>query len=162
LIVEEGGYLGGPLLHYTHLNPMRAGMTDVKGLRDYRWSSYWYLNHPAKRPVFMDCSGALVAAGGLADTSYGRGKYADYLNWLTSDRAAQDEMAFDKMCRGWALGTKDFKKALIAEAADASEGEDKPTKKVPRYDEATLQEANELLWEASDRTMHGSTREVPY
>jgi hypothetical protein len=38
------------------------------------------------------------------------------------------------MCRGWALGTKNFKKALIAEAADASEDEDEPTKKVPRYD----------------------------
>ncbi|MGJ8654650.1 MAG: transposase [Opitutaceae bacterium] len=146
LIVEEDGYLGA-LLHYTHLNPVRAGMTDVAGLRDYRWSSYWYLNHPAKRPEFMDCSGALLAAGGLADTSYGRGKYRDYLNWLTSDKAAQDEMAFDKMCRGWALGTKDFKKALIAEAVDTSEDEDEPSKKVPRYDGATLQEANELRWE---------------
>ena len=146
LIVEEDSHLGA-LLHYTHLNPVRAGMTDVKGLRDYRWSSYWYLNRPAKRPEFLDCSGALLAAGGLADTSYGRRKYADYLNWLTSDKAAQDEMAFDKMCRGWALGSKDFKKALIAEAADASEDEDEPTKKVPRYDGATLQEANELRWE---------------
>ena len=149
LIVEEDDYLGA-LLHYTHLNPVRAGMTDVAGLRDYRWSSYWYLNHPAKRPEFMDCSGALSAAGGLADTSYGRRKYRDYLKWLTSDKAAQDEMAFDKMCRGWALGTKDFKKALIAEAADeaASEEEDRePTKKVIRYDGATLHEANELRWE---------------
>lgn len=123
LIVEEDGYLGA-LLHYTHLNPARAGITDIKRLRDYRWSSYWYLNHPAKRPAFMDCSGALLAAGGLADTSYGRRKYADYLNWLTSDKAAQDEMAFGKMCRGWALGTKDFKKALIAEATDTMEEED--------------------------------------
>ncbi len=146
LIVEEDGYLGA-LLHYTHLNPVRAGMTDVAGLRDYRWSSYWYLNHPAKRPEFLDCSGALLAAGGLADTSYGRRKYRDYLNWLTSDKAAQDEMAFDKMCRGWALGTKDFKKTLIAEAADTSEDKDEPSKKVPRYDGATLQEANELRWE---------------
>ncbi|HAV14319.1 MAG TPA: transposase [Opitutae bacterium] len=146
LIVEEDGYLGA-LLHYTHLNPVRAGMTDVKGLRDYRWSSYWYLNHPAKRPAFMDCSGALLAAGGLADTSYGRCKYADYLNWLTNDKGAQDKMAFDKMCRGWALGTKAFKKALIAEVEDDNEEGDEPTSKVPRYDGATLQEANELRWE---------------
>ena len=146
LIVEEDGHLGA-LLHYTHLNPVRAGMTDVIGLRDYRWSSYWYLNHPAKRPAFMDCSGALEAAGGLADSSYGRRKYADYLNWLASDKAAQDEMAFDKMCRGWALGTKEFKKALIAEVASASEDEDEPSKKVARYDGATLHEANVLRWE---------------
>jgi REP element-mobilizing transposase RayT len=149
LIVEEDGYLGA-LLHYTHLNPVRAGMTDVKNLREYRWSSYWYLQHPAKRPEFMDCSGALEAAGGLADTSYGRRKYMDYLEWLTNDKTAQEEMAFDKMCRGWALGTKDFKKALIAEAAEADEDPDEPKEKsikVPRYDGATLQEANELRWE---------------
>jgi hypothetical protein len=62
LIVEVDGYLGA-LLRYTHLNPVQAGMTDVAGLRDYQWSSYWYLNHPAKRPEFIDCSGALLAAG---------------------------------------------------------------------------------------------------
>jgi hypothetical protein len=97
----------------------------------------------------MDCLGALAAAGGLADTSYGRRKYVDYLKWLTSDKAAQHEMAFDMMCRGWALGTKDFKKALIAEAADeaASEEDNEPTKKVLRYDGATLHEATELRWE---------------
>lgn len=35
LIVEEDSRLGA-LLHYVHLNPVRAGMTDVKGLRNYR------------------------------------------------------------------------------------------------------------------------------
>lgn len=104
-------------------------MADIKGLRVYRWSSYWYLHHPAKRPEFMDCSGALYAAGGLADTSYGRRKYADYLAWLASNKTAQKEMAFDKMCRGWALGTKDFKKALIEEAAQTSKDDDTPVKK---------------------------------
>jgi hypothetical protein len=56
-------------------------------------------------------------------------------------------MAFDKMCRGWALGTKEFKKALIAEVASASEDEDEPSKKVARYDGAKLHEANLLRWE---------------
>lgn len=68
LIVEEGSYLGA-LLHYTHLNPVRAGMTDVAGLPDYRWSSYWYLHRLAKRPDFLDCSGALEAAGGSRATN---------------------------------------------------------------------------------------------
>lgn len=59
------------------------------------------------------------------------------------------------MCRGWALGTKDFKKALTAEATEeldetSGEGGDnkaKQVKKVPRYDGGTLPEANELRWE---------------
>lgn len=56
------------------------------------------------------------------------------------------------MCRGWALGTKDFKKGLIAEATEEiDEAKDKDhdssTKKVARYDGETLREANELRWE---------------
>ncbi|MBT4797803.1 MAG: hypothetical protein HON81_05740 [Verrucomicrobia bacterium] len=55
-------------------------------------------------------------------------------------------MAFDKMCRGWALGTKDFKKALLEEVEDDNEPVDQP-EKVPRYDGERLREANELRWE---------------
>ena len=150
LIVEEDSHLGA-LLHYIHLNPVRAGITNVKGLNSYRWSSYWYLHHPDKRPEFMDCTGALTAAGSLADTRYGRSKYVDYLEWLTSNTQAQNEMAFKKMCYGWALGTKDFKKALIAEAAEAeklqNENESGADSKIPFYDGETLREANELRWE---------------
>ena len=147
LIVEEGSYLDA-LFHYTHLNPVRAGMVDVGGLRDYRWSSYWYLHRPDKRPEFLDCRGALMAAGGLADTEEGRKKYAEYLQWLSSDKLAQKEMAFDKMCRGWALGTKEFKKGLIDEANRESESsQDAGKKSLLRYDGQTLREANELQWE---------------
>ena len=38
LIVEEDAYLGS-LQHYVHLNPVRAKMCSVSGLKDYRWSS---------------------------------------------------------------------------------------------------------------------------
>ena len=150
LIVEEDSHLGA-LLHYTHLNPVRAGMVDIESLRTYRWSSYWYLHHPSKRPTFMDCTGALEAAGGLADTQYGRSKYTEYLQWLAKDASAQKEMAFEKMCRGWALGTKAFKKGLIAEATEAEkvvDGSDPKTdKETIRYDSKSLREANELRWE---------------
>ena len=120
LIVEEDDYLGA-LLHYVHLNPVRAGMVRVEDLKHYRWSSYWYLQHKAKRPAFMDCTGALEAAGGLTDTPKGRAQYLKYLSWLAEDDVAKKEMAFEKMCRGWALGTKDFKKALLKELEDAQE-----------------------------------------
>jgi hypothetical protein len=151
LIVEEDSYLGA-FLHYTHLNPARASMTDVAGLRDYRWSSYWYLQRPTKRPGVLDCSGALEAAGGLPDTSYGRKKYAEYLQWLSTDNKARKEMAFEKMCKGWAVRTKQFKKALIEEAKEEVDaGMDVPgetgSRKMPRYDGETLREANKLRWE---------------
>ena len=109
LIIEEDAYLGA-LQHYVHLNPVRAGMCTVDELKAYRWSSYWYLWQPGKRPGFMDITGPLEHAGGLKDTPAGRKKYRDYLQWLSANRPAQKEMAFDRMCRGWALGTKPFKK----------------------------------------------------
>lgn len=158
LIVEEDSYLGA-LLHYTHLNPVRAGLTNVEGLTDYRRSSYWYLHRPLKRPEFLDCSGALDAAGGLSDTPHGHKKYAEYLQWLSTDQPAQKEMAFDKMCRGWAIGSREYKKALIAESPEKIDEADDTDldhpKKVVRYDGETLHEANELRWELMlERCMH--------
>ncbi len=50
------------------------------------------------------------------------------------------------MCRGWALGTKNFKKALLEEVEDDNEPVDRP-EEVPRYDGERLSEANELGWE---------------
>jgi hypothetical protein len=73
----------------------------------------------------------------------------NYLKWLSSDDAAQKEMAFEKMRRRWALGTKDFKKALIEEVETAEENDDKTkiSAPIPRYDGESLREANELRWE---------------
>jgi REP element-mobilizing transposase RayT len=150
LIVEEGESLGG-LLHYVHLNPVRAGMVKVGGLRDYRWSSFWYLHHPSQRPDFMDCSECLDAVGGLSDSPAGRKKYREYLAWLSEDDAAQKDLEFDRMCRGWALGSKDFKKGLLAEEEDRLKAESEESElssiELARYDGAELQEANELKWE---------------
>ena len=147
LIVEEESYLGA-LLHYVHLNPVRAGMMDVAGLREYRWSSYWYLQHPAKRPGFMDLSGCLEATGGLSDTTVGRNKYREYLAWLAADSGAQKELLFDRMCRGWAIGSKDFKKGLLSAEAERLKGEAEDGELLDlskeHYDGKDLREANEL------------------
>ncbi|MFO8027919.1 MAG: transposase [Opitutales bacterium] len=142
LIVEEDGYMGA-LQHYVHLNPVRAGMCRVDELKGYRWSSYWYLWRPGKRPPFMDLSGALEHAGGLEDTPAGRKKYGDYLEWLSTDSPAQREMAFEKMCRGWALGSKSFKKGLLESEGLLKEGSFEALK----LEGKELREANEMQWE---------------
>jgi len=143
LIVEEDAYLGA-LQHYVHLNPVRAKMCSVGELNDYRWSSYWYLHHPRRRPEFMDASGALEHAGGLRDTPAGRKKYADYLEWLSSSDVVRKEMAFEKMCHGWAIGTKDFKRKLLETEGLLKDG----STEAIRLEGKELQEANELQWEA--------------
>lgn len=111
-ILLEDGHLSA-LCAYIHLNPVRAGLCDVDGLKLFPYSSYWHLQKPKSRPPFLDLSPALDGAGGLADTAYGRRKYRDYLDWLCSDSKAQKDLEFDRMSRGWAMGTKEFKKSVI-------------------------------------------------
>lgn len=150
LIVEETNYLGS-LLHYVHLNPVRAGMMTTESLRDYRWSSFWYLHHPSKRPDFMDCSGCLAAAGSLTDSPAGRKRYREYLSWLSADYNARQEQLFDQMCKGWALGSKEFKKGLLSEEIERKKAEAEKAHnwslKQESYDGKELREANELKWE---------------
>lgn len=138
-ILLEGDHLGA-LCSYIHLNPVRAGMCEVHGLRDYPFSSYWNLRRPRSRLSFMNLSMALECAGGLSDTAYGRGKYEEYLDWLSSDEGAREELKFDRMSRGWALGTKAFKKEVVE-----AERRRKADLFIGEKDHA---EVRELLWEA--------------
>jgi REP element-mobilizing transposase RayT len=137
-ILLEENHLSA-LCAYIHLNPVRAGLCDVRGLRDYPFSSYWYLRRPRSRPAFLEVSMALDGAGGLADTVYGRGKYEEYLDWLGSDEGARKDLKFDRMSRGWALGTKAFKRTVV----DA----EKRRKADIFLGEKDYAEVRELLWE---------------
>ena len=103
------------LCHYIHLNPVRAGICDVAGLKSYEFSSYWHLRKTRTRKPFMDFEAFLEGAGGLSDTAGGRGKYESYLAWLNEDDAAKKAALFDRMSRGWAIGTQDFKRAVVAD-----------------------------------------------
>ena len=114
LLVEDGESLGA-VAHYIHLNPVRAGIVPMARLLDHRESSYAGLMEPKKRPACLQVLTFLDAAGGLADTPAGRRKYGDYLAWLGENEPAQQQLKFESMCRGWALGGKAFKDALVKE-----------------------------------------------
>ena len=101
----------GPLLRP---NPVRAGICDVVGLRDYEFSSYRQLWNRKARPSFLEVSSCLEAVGGLADSLRGHRKYAEYLTWLAEDESAQKEMSFAKMSKGWAQGGDGFRTKLIS------------------------------------------------
>ena len=126
LLVEPGKSLG-QVCHYIHLNPVRAGLCDVETLRDYRYSSYWYLKHKEKRPDFMRMEVALMEAGQLSDTASGWRSYAEYLSWLKEDEPGNKEKLFARMNEGWALGSQEFKETLIkqymAETPEVSQRE---------------------------------------
>ena len=106
----------GSVCHYIHLNPVRAKLCSVAGLESYAWSSLAWILHPAQRPVWFDPSPALRQAGSLRDATAGHRKYVEYLDWLAEDEPEQKRQRFDRMSRGWALGTADFARSLMKES----------------------------------------------
>lgn len=112
VIVEDWDRLAW-LCHYIHLNPVRAGICDTKRLKSYPFSSYWHLRKTKTRSPFMKFDAFLEGAGGLKDTPAGRTKYEQYLGWLGQDEQSQKNAEFDRMSKGWALGSKQFKKAIL-------------------------------------------------
>ncbi len=150
LIVERDEYMGA-LLDYIHLNPVRAGLVASDQLPEYRWSSFWYLFQKRKRPPFMEMSSCLYFAGRLADTPIGREKYTSYLDCLAQSTAEQAEAKFKHLCRGWALGTRDFKRALL---------EKKQIRWIESVGRETA-EARHLYWESLLKRLlayHGKSR----
>jgi putative transposase len=138
ILVED--HLGlGAVAHYIHLNPVRAKLCSVPQLSSYRFGSYYWL-WQKKRPDWISFLSCLSAAGGLNDNSAGRRSYQDYLEWLEEDQPAQKALNFDKMCRGWVLGGKEFKIEMIKEEAS------KLTE--CQLVEAETQEIREAKWNA--------------
>ena len=114
LVVERGTALG-QVCHYIHLNPVRAGVVEVRRLSEYRFSSYAWLDRRKKRPGCLCVETALVEAGGLVDTTAGRRSYAEYLAWQAEEGPAGKSAAYANLSKGWALGTRGFKVALLAD-----------------------------------------------
>jgi putative transposase len=127
------------LCHYIHLNPVRAGICEVNGLIDYRYSSYWYLRNKRMRPSFLCLETCLLGGGELKDNSYGRQKYETYLKWLNADEPRQKELLFDKMSKGWSHGSKEFKEALLEDEKRLSAALELGT--------GSAKEAREMVWE---------------
>lgn len=66
----------------------------------------------------------LGESGGLADTTAGWRRYAEYLGVLAEEDPKERERKYGKMSRGWAIGTEGFKtelKARLGEDLEATE-----------------------------------------
>ncbi len=64
----------GPVCHYIHLNPVRAGLVDASALQSYKDSGFARLWYPSRRRVFEFPEVSLDHAGGLSDSPAGRRK----------------------------------------------------------------------------------------
>ena len=109
----ENGEALGQVCHYIHLNPVRAGVLCVERLKTYRYSSYWYLWEKQSRPGFFEARTALSEAGRLVDERRGWQAYERYLAWQAEEGPVGKSKAYVSLSQGWALGAKDFKKALV-------------------------------------------------
>lgn len=114
IAIEDGDPLGS-VCHYIHLNPVRAHLCSTTALDSYPWTSLPWIHQPRRRPDWYDPAPALRQAGGLLDLPAGHRKYSEYLGWLAEDKPEQKRQRFDRMSRGWALGSADFGRELIAE-----------------------------------------------
>ncbi len=139
-IVVEGAQRLAWLCHYIHLNPVRAKALPVQSLGNYRYSSlHWLLQGKKGMPRFLEFSSMLDECGGLKNGPVGRKKYLEYLEWLNEDESGQKSILFDRMSKGWAHGSEEFKKALV---------EDRKLETAQRIiDGDAGREAKERLWE---------------
>jgi putative transposase len=119
LLVEEGDPLAR-VCHYIHLNPVRAAIKSVDRLGEYRYSSYWYLQNPDRRPKFFRTETALAMAGNMEDTPAGRRRYAQYLSRLAQEGPKGQSRSSASLSRGWALGSPQFKSTLVQDHAVAA------------------------------------------
>jgi putative transposase len=129
----------GSLSHYIHLNPVRGRVCSATDLPEWPWSSLHWIINPNLRPKWFSPEAALGSAGGLPDTVRGRRLYRDYLELLSSDGKAKREQLFEKMSKGWVVGSSEFKKDLLK---TKDELVDRTVRK-----STGLQEGKELWWQ---------------
>jgi len=124
IVVEPGLHLAR-LVDYIHLNPVRKNIVPLEQLSQFRWSSYrHFIRGPVGRPEPLVCADWLAATNGLADTTAGWAAYESRLAWLMADEGRQKEAAFDRMCRGWVLGSDGYKQDLLKDFKKLTKAQD--------------------------------------
>jgi REP element-mobilizing transposase RayT len=115
LIVDGSGtgYLR-TVCEYVHLNPARAKLLRAEqGLRDYRWSSWpEYLKRPGQRWPWLRVGRLLGEYHIPQDSAAGRRQLEVALEERRAGEAGAD---YQKLRRGWCLGTESFRKELLGQ-----------------------------------------------
>ena len=124
--------------HYIHLNPVEAGAATVEQLETHRDSSFAALMDPSLRMDGLEVSVFLTHAGKFADTKRGRESYRGYLAFVAADEDEKKRLEFDHACKGWAMGSEAWKRALVRDHKEKLGGE--------AGSEADMREARDLMW----------------
>ena len=118
LVVDGSGngYLR-TVCDYVHLNPVRAGL--IRGrepLESFRWSSFGeYLKPSSQRRFWMRVDRLFGEKGIPRDTVAGREEFARLMERRRREEASSD---YGAVRRGWCLGGEEFRRELLAAAAE--------------------------------------------
>lgn len=122
ILVEESDYLTR-LIHYVHLNPVRAGLVKgSEGLESYPWCSLSdYMKPPRKRRPWVAVDRGLGHLG-LPDSAAGRRRFLEWtegcVNWRTPREAGvsmeEGQSLQSTLRRGWYFGAEEFREKLLA------------------------------------------------
>jgi REP element-mobilizing transposase RayT len=128
--VEEGEYLT-QLIHYVHLNPVRAGLVGRQDkIEGYRWSSLIDYTKPRRsRRGWVSVERGLAHMG-LPDTASGRRRLSEWTEMLVSWRkpmeagvAAEEGQSLQStLRRGWYFGGEEFRERLVSLLAKTGAG----------------------------------------
>lgn len=134
-LLEDSAVLAR-VVHYIHLNPVRARLVPTTDVARFRWSSLVGLIGEPRSPWLI--ADALLPALSLPDTPAGWLNYVAFLITLADDECAQREQGFGTLCRGWAVGSLSWRRALAREHSHLA--------LAPGFEEAELRDIKEARY----------------
>jgi REP element-mobilizing transposase RayT len=141
VLVEENDYLS-TLIHYVHLNPVRAKLATVKdGIENYPWCSLSdYMKPASKRRSWLAVDSGLAHLG-YADTAEGRKKLLATTEGLV-DRSRLTRAGINQpegaslqvtLERGWCFGCEEFREKMSHLVGDSKADTGSSTSKANGY-----------------------------
>jgi len=122
LLIEDNGYLL-QVVNYIHLNPVRTGIVDLKDLRTHALSSFPKF-FAGKRSSCLVNEVWLFLVGKLRPTVAGMRRYHQYLELCIEQDPARQRELHRRLCRGWHIGTREGKKAILKDVSQGVIGAD--------------------------------------
>lgn len=124
------------VVHYIHLNPVRANIVEPAAAKSFRWSSLRRLRlNP--RPSWLTAE-ALLSQMNFHDSAEGWAQYDSYLACLAANPKEQESLEFGRLSTGWAIGTSHWRSALARDYRHVA--------LAPGYENRDLREIRDLHW----------------
>ncbi len=127
--VEENEYLT-TLMHYVHLNPVRAGLAKkTQGIECYAWGSLTdYVKPKRKRRSWVAVDRGLAQTG-FEDTARGRRNFLEwtegFVDWKKPHEAGvevnEGQNLHSTLRRGWYFGAEEFREKLLAQLGKSND-----------------------------------------